>query len=525
VNAAGGAPSAAAALGTPGEVSSRVLPIVLWIHLVAGLAGACALMAWYWPGSFFDSTTSNVWMALASDFASGEFYRPVMSPSGYGGTRYMPLLFILYGGLLKAGADPIVAGVVLMQASVLALAFAIYGVLRLAGAASHTAVPLAGSVFCTAVYQSYCTDVRPDYLAAAWSIFALWLVLSYGRKPRARYLAGAAAACVAAALTKLTSPLLAAPFAAWLLLTRRHRTAIRFIAGTAAILAAAFAVANRASSGQLLANLRAMATAGMAAADAEAAAGGFARRLVGDPFILAPMLLGVTTFLPNVRSRVDSLPHLYFAVATCVTLAIFMSPGTVSNHLIDLHAASVVLVGVSLTMGNLTIIRLVPPTYALLTALMVAISIPVPGIPSVHRTLSRQGNRGGRRRSTVLAIHDAFLGSGVRYLSLDPVVPLLHGDRPILLDPFAMEVFFHTGHLAAEDFRRRIIDHEFDVVIVRDDESFPTDMDEGTAEVQKGVTNHFSENGSAMTRLLAAEYDVRAVRAPFLILRPRLRHD
>jgi hypothetical protein len=64
-----------------GEVNSRVLPIVLWTHLVAGLAGACALMAWYWPGSFFDSTTSNVWMALASDFASGEFYPPVIHAS------------------------------------------------------------------------------------------------------------------------------------------------------------------------------------------------------------------------------------------------------------------------------------------------------------------------------------------------------------------------------------------------------------------------------------------------------------
>src|SRR5205814_840081 len=101
--------------------------------------GACALMVWYWPGSFFDSTTSNVWMALASDFAHGQFYRPVVSPSGYGGTRYMPLLFVAYGSLLEAGVDPIVAGAVLMQASVLALAFAIYAVLRLVGLARHTA--------------------------------------------------------------------------------------------------------------------------------------------------------------------------------------------------------------------------------------------------------------------------------------------------------------------------------------------------------------------------------------------------
>src|SRR6266567_1087444 len=102
----------------PGK-NERLRPCtVLWAYLAVGLTGAAALLAWYWPGSFFDSATSSVWLAMAWDLAHGEFYRPVVSSAGYGGTRYMPLLFVLYSGLLRIGVDPIVAGVVLMQGSV-----------------------------------------------------------------------------------------------------------------------------------------------------------------------------------------------------------------------------------------------------------------------------------------------------------------------------------------------------------------------------------------------------------------------
>jgi hypothetical protein len=489
-----------------------MLPGVLWVHFVAGLAGAVALMVWYWPGSFFDSTTSSVWLALAWDFAHGEFYRPVVSSAGYGGTRYMPLLFVLYGGLLRAGVDSIVAGVVLMQVSVIALAVVLCRVLRLTGLPLACAVPLGGSVFCTAVFQSYCTDVRPDYFAAAASIGGVGLALAYDRDARACYLTAAGAACVGAGLMKLTSCLLFAPITAWLLMVGRRRTAVLFSAGVVAALAAVLTLVNIASGGQFLANMRAMASAGMTMSDVRAAAGGFVVRLVADPFVFGPALLGIVGFGPGVRRRLRSLPHLYFAAVGAVTLVIFASPGAVSNHLVDVHAAAVLLIGAALCENDRSA-RLVVPTYALLAVMAVVIAIPLTGVPvpSVHRTLSRQGARGGRPRSAIARVREEFLPPGVRYLSLDPIVPLLNNERPLLLDPFAADVFLRTGHAAGSDLRVRITRHEFDLVVVRDDRSFWRDSDEGPR----------TDGGSALTRVLMAEYEIRAVRKPFLILRPR----
>jgi hypothetical protein len=485
--------------------------LLLWVYLVTGVTGAIALMVWYWPGSFFDSTTSSVWLALAWDFAHGVFYRPVVSSDGYGGTRYMPLLFVLYGGLLRAGVDSIVAGVVLMQLSAMALAVVLCRVLRLIGLPLASAVPLAGSVFCTAVFQSYCSDVRPDYFAAAASMGGVGLALAYNRRARGGYLAAAAAACVTAGLIKATSCLLWVPIAVWLLILERRRTALLFTAGVAGALVAVLTLVNMVSAGQFVANMRAMATAGMTMSDVRSAPGGFVVRLAADPFVLAPVILGTIGFVRDGTRRLRSLPHLYFAAVVAVTLVIFASPGAVSNHLVDVHAGAVVLIGTALNDQDRSA-RLVVPTYALLSVMALAIAIPLTGVPSVHRTLSRQGVRGGRPRSAIARIHEEFLQPSVRYLSIDPIVPLLNNQQPLLLDPFAADVFLRTGHAAGSDLRARITGREFDVVIARDDRSFSRDSDEAAR----------TAGGSELNRVLMAAYEIRAVRKPFLILRPRI---
>jgi hypothetical protein len=470
---------------------------VLWAYAIAGLGGAVALLVWYWPGSFFDSTTSAVWLALAWDFAHGTFYRPLISSAGYGGTRYMPLLFVIYGGLLRTKMDPIAAGMIVMHASVFALAFALYRALRVTGTRRSSAVPLAASVFCTAVYQTYCTDVRSDYLAAALSIAAVGSAMRFTREQRTWHLAAAAAACVAAGLTKLTSCAFAASIAAWLLFSRRQRAALLFAAATAVGFGAAFTIANAASSGQLLENLRAMVTAGMTVRDIAAAPIGFLRRIVADPFVLGPAGLAAANCWPGVRTRLRSLPHLYFLSTIAVTVTIFTSPGTVWNHLVDLHAAAVLVVGASMEDSR----RLVRAVYAVLAVIALAIAIPLPGIPSVHRTLVRQGPHGGRPRTVVARLHEEFPAPPSRYLSTDPIVPLLHGDRPLLLDAFAMEVFLHAGSEAGRDFRTRVLRHEFDVIIARSDEVRPV--------------------RSELIRVVTSAYRIEAVREPFVVFRPR----
>jgi hypothetical protein len=79
--------------GDRSGVNDPWLLAALWAFGIVGLAGAARLVLWYWPGRIFGGVTSDIWTALAWDLAHGVFYRPPLGPRGYGGTRYMPVLF------------------------------------------------------------------------------------------------------------------------------------------------------------------------------------------------------------------------------------------------------------------------------------------------------------------------------------------------------------------------------------------------------------------------------------------------
>ena len=152
----------------PKDPTRRVAAAV-WALVVVGLAGAVRLGWEYWPDGLPDPA-SGTWTTLAWDFVHGEFYRPVLAPSGYGGTRYMPLFFIAQGLLMRAHVDPVYAGVLVMQCSVLVAAFALYVALRANAVPARLALPFAGTLWATAVYQRFVTDFRADYLAAAFAL-------------------------------------------------------------------------------------------------------------------------------------------------------------------------------------------------------------------------------------------------------------------------------------------------------------------------------------------------------------------
>src|SRR5438093_4191093 len=139
--------------GAGSGVNDSWLLAAVWTLAVVSIAGAARLLWWYWPGRVFDGVTSHIWTALAWDLAHGHFYRPPLGPDGYGGTRYMPLLFGMQALLMRLGLDPIHAGVLLMQGSVLAAAAALYAALRAHQVPRHLAAPLALTVFGTVIYQ------------------------------------------------------------------------------------------------------------------------------------------------------------------------------------------------------------------------------------------------------------------------------------------------------------------------------------------------------------------------------------
>src|SRR5205823_9969367 len=103
---------------------------------------------------------------------------------------------------------------------------ALYAALRAYHVPRRMAAPLALPVFGTVIYQQYCTDLNPDYLAFAFAMSAVPLALRGDRHNEVRWLMAAAVAIVLAALTKVTAVAYLVPLAWWLMTSRSGRAAV-----------------------------------------------------------------------------------------------------------------------------------------------------------------------------------------------------------------------------------------------------------------------------------------------------------
>jgi len=478
---------------------------------------AIRLLWWYWPGSFFNSAASGTWTALAWDFAHGELYRPVVSTSGFGGTRYMPLLFMLHGGLIRLRIDPVFAGVLLMQGSVVVASVALYVALRAGGIGQALALPFALTPWATVTYQKFCTDVRADYFAAAFVVTAVAAVCVAQRDSRQRWLWCAGVACVLAAISKFTSIVFVVPIAGSLMVGGKRLRAAAFAAATLGSWLLLLGALQWVSHGRFLENLQATLTGGTHVSDIwRHGIPKIPAELVGDPTIGAPFVLAVWTLVIAARRREWSAIDSYLLTAALVTFVIYVSPGTASNHMIELQIATTLAVAVALARGRLTD-GLVAGVYVVAALVMVAITLPLPWMPYPTRTLRLLGPR---RRATVDAIRAEFLSPPVPYLSLNPNVPLLLGERPSVLDAFNLNVFVVNETPAGRDLRSRIQSRSYATVILDDGGLFSGDIgpgDPGFAE----ASARFWTAATPVVQLIGSNYDICAVRRPFVILRPR----
>jgi hypothetical protein len=484
---------------------------------LAGVVGAVRILYWYWPGSFFHNAASGTWTALAWDFAHGELYRPVLSSSGYGGTRYMPLLFMLHGLLIRLHLDPIHSGVLLMQGSVAIAALGLYAALRAAGVMRPLALPFALTPWATVTYEKFSTDVRADYLAAAFVVIAVAATCVATRDSRARWLWCIGAACVLAIFTKLTAIVFVVPIAFALGAGGSRPRAIRFTASTFAACLLLLGALQWASAGRFLDNFQATITAGTRIPDLwRRGVPTFIEQLWGDPMIGVPFVLAVWSLTVAVRRREWSIVDGYVLAAALLTCGILASPGTSSNHMIELQIAVALGVAVAIERSRLSD-RLVARAYAVLVAIMIAITLPLPWMPSPIRTLRRLGPR---RRATVEAIREEFLSPQRQYLSLNALLPVLLNERPMVLDSFSLDLFVKSDAAAGRDLRSRISCRSFGTVIVDDDGLFSRDSQHGDAGFTEAATRFWTAT-NPVVRLFASDYEVWAVRRPFVILRPR----
>ncbi len=215
-----------------GHMSSLSQPErrLIWIGCLAILASSVVLILWYWPGSLPQDNASGVWTALAQDLARGIFYRPTADVFGFGGTRYMPLFFILHASLIRLSLDPVSAGVTMTLASAALFDLGVLCVLRELGLEWSLAAPLSVLAHAAVAFQVLTLQVKGDFLAGALNLWGVYLGLRYARRPSWPWFAACTLALLGAFLTKFTTVGGAAALCAWMVRSKRPRAAVALAA-------------------------------------------------------------------------------------------------------------------------------------------------------------------------------------------------------------------------------------------------------------------------------------------------------
>ena len=411
----------------PGPVCNpwldRALRAAGVVLVVALPAITIARAARAWPREAHLGYAEGIWLGLANDAARHVFYRPLEGPLGYGGTRYFPLFFLLHAGLIRVGFNPIAAGYLLGAGSVALLIVAVLIFLRMAGGSVLLCAAAAAVALSCEPVQMAVLTIRGDGLPAALTLLGLACCLP-GSRPRA------APICFALAFAaKPTSLYGVVAAVAALVATGQRPEAWRVgwqtLAGVVTVLVLMVVGSNARAIGIFAAS----ATGGGDLSSLLAAPVNLARILRRVPESTFFIQLAAASLLAGFGRRI-TLERLAFLVCFVTTLAIYASPATVENHLIDLTVLAVLVVA-----GWAA--REPRWTRAALAIVLVG------GVSSAavalwrFETEDRVDLRSGRR-----AVVDAIGQSRLPVLVEHPMLAAERGESPYLLDPhiFAIRV-------------------------------------------------------------------------------------
>ncbi|HEX5214840.1 MAG TPA: hypothetical protein VFV98_05225 [Vicinamibacterales bacterium] len=401
------------------------------VALILVLAAIVAVRAWVaWSHGTYLSYAEGTWSALAQDAARGEWYRPISASTGYGGTRYWPLVFGVHAQLLRVWPDILATGFLMSVIGFAAALAAGFAAARALGLSRDHAV-LAVALFAASQSVHYgLLAIRGDLLPLALLLAA---VACARRSPPA------SAALLALAIAgKPTMAYGAVIIAAALALARDSRALAAFAAALAVCLVATLAAMQWLSDGRALPLLLSGTAAGGGWRDLVHAPIALARglRLVPETAltIAAGAVLAVAAVArpsSNASPSDDGrrLAALWFACALTATLAVFATPGAWLNHFGDLQAASAILIAFAAadTVRSWRVAGAAAASLALAAGVVIGAS-----------------RAAGADRSDRLASYRAVIAWLDRHpgeiLADQPMIPVLAGRRPFIIDSFIFRV-------------------------------------------------------------------------------------
>lgn len=491
----------------------------LTIAALVSSVTALTVWIWGWSGGLPYDHTSGVWLALADDLTHGDFYRPVFGSLGYGGTRYVPLFFILLAGLIKCGLMAPLAGAFMTFASLGLLSLGAHRLMRELGATPPLAWIGVGLLPASIALQLLGLATKGDLLATAFSVWGALAALRWQATKRRRFAGLAGLAFAAALLTKFTAGFAFAATALWLLHRRQPRSALSLVLGTGTLTVTLLWFANLASEGRMAASFAACATGGLDGRHALLGPWWFLRVVIQDPFAFAIIVAGCCAALRRWRHDGVDWIGLTFATTAAGTVLLFTTPGADSNHLLDLIVASIVLAMVEVARRGL-------PVTAARLAIGFALAIAatwLPGVPSVRHHLMHSG-RPTTANLDALVRQVPQLAEGP-LLSENPLVPLLLGQRPIVLDPFNLRLVARQTPDIHSTFFADLAHHRFATILLMDWSGAPLEaIPEALAAHRSLGANHFYGEvhfPPGFLEALQTHYRPTAVVHPFVVFEPR----
>ena len=384
-----------------------------------------------WATDAWVNHPAGVLIAMAADLKDGVFYRPLYGPEGYGGTRYFPLYFVLHALLMKLGVPILPGAFCFLRSAVVALLAGVFYLLRGLGVEPWLAACSAGAVLAAGCAQYSLVSPHADGLASALNVWGL--AVTVRAKLSHRKILLAAVLFTLAWSAKITTVFGFAAAFVWLMSTGFRAVAWELAGETCfgyLVVGVALVVG---SQGRFVEIFKACVSGGTGLPGFAAGPWNMvvqAARL--DPAVLLFVFLALLVLAQVVLTGkfLRNLPALFFVAALAVTAIIFGSPGVNENLLLDLQVASVVLIASWL--ANATV-----PLRKQLGLCALALVILLAAVPLLRKFKNGDLRFHPHRFQKVLAV----VGDTHKpILSENPVIPVLAGQQPYVLDPWMLRL-------------------------------------------------------------------------------------
>ena len=312
--------------------------------LVAVAVGSVALVAVAHVDDRYNvNHVSGTWIALADDVRAGTLYRPLFEDGAFGGTWYTPVQFLLQAGAASISGEYIVSGKLLAYATALAVLGLLFFLLRRVGCSRLVSAALVSGLLLSQAGLFAATTIRGDMLPLLLQLGAVGLV---ARSVSRRSLLCAGALCALAISAKLTAVWAPVALVLWLFVRERRRLpafALSF-AMSLVLLLGAFELASRGRMSETL-----LAVGGSGNAEASSPLAGLPRlfdfvvNTTGPFWLLLPFVL--IGYARALSTRRLTLYQLCLLVAVPLLALVLADPGSDFNHLVDLVALTLLVVG------------------------------------------------------------------------------------------------------------------------------------------------------------------------------------